>query len=139
MMILATRRRAPRPRRPPVARLPTGESALEAAFDFAWFAHRPAALAAVRPVKQYRFHATRKWRFDRAFVEARVAVELDGGTYNQGRHVRGAGFERDLEKLNAAALAGWLVLRYTTTMLRRDPKGMVDAVCQALVQRGVGA
>lgn len=59
------------------------------------------------------FHPTRKWRFDYAFPEYKVAVEIDGGLWTGGRHSGGAGQKRDLEKLNAAAELGWLVLHYT--------------------------
>jgi len=39
-----------------------------------------------------------------------LAVEVDGGTWTGGRHTRGAGFEADCEKLNAAVIAGFRVL-----------------------------
>ena len=45
-----------------------------------------------------------------------VAVEVDGGTWTGGRHVRGAGYRRDAEKLNAAAALGWFVYRLTPDM-----------------------
>jgi hypothetical protein len=62
------------------------------------------------------FHEYRKgrdWRFDFAWPELKVAVECDGGTRSGGRHVRPLGFEGDMDKLNAAALAGWTVVRVT--------------------------
>ena len=65
------------------------------------------------PETEYRFAPPRRWRFDFAWPDLRLAVELDGGTHTGGRHVRAAGYEADCDKLNAAALAGWLVLRFT--------------------------
>ena len=62
---------------------------------------------------EWPFHPTRKWRFDYAFPEYGVAVEIDGGLWTGGRHSGGTGQKRDLEKLNAAAQMGWLVLHYT--------------------------
>lgn len=62
-------------------------------------------------VEEYR-HG-RAWRFDFAWPAEKVAVECDGGTRTGGRHVRPLGFEKDAEKLNAAAIQGWLVLRFT--------------------------
>jgi len=47
-----------------------------------------------------------------------LAVEVDGGTWTGGRHTRGAGFEADCEKLNAAVIAGFRVLRFTGAMVR---------------------
>jgi hypothetical protein len=64
------------------------------------------------------FDAERKWRFDFAVPEAMVAIEIDGGIYSQGRHVRGSGFERDHQKLNRAVILGWRVLRFTRAMIR---------------------
>ena len=71
------------------------------------------------PVPEYRFHPLRKWRFDYAFPLHRVAVEIDGGLWTQGRHNRAAGYIADMEKLNAAALLGFRVLRYTPQQLNQ--------------------
>lgn len=62
------------------------------------------------PVSEFRFHPTRKWRFDWCFPERRLAVECDGALYVQGRHSRGAGREKDMEKLAEALCLGWRVL-----------------------------
>lgn len=63
------------------------------------------------PVAEYRFHASRKWRFDLAWPAQKVAAEVNGGVFVAGRHSRGAGQLADYEKLNAAALDGWAVLQ----------------------------
>ena len=65
------------------------------------------------PEREHRFHDTRKWRFDFAFVEDRLAVECDGGTHTQGRHTRAAGYAEDCRKMAEALLLGWRVLRVT--------------------------
>ena len=70
------------------------------------------------PEREYRFHRVRRWRFDFAWPEQMVAAEVDGGAWSGGRHTRGGGFERDLEKMNAAVLAGWRVVRVTGAMIR---------------------
>ena len=64
-------------------------------------------------VKEFRFHPTRRWRFDYAFPELKIAVEVEGGVYIQGRHTRGSGFIKDMEKYNTAASMGWTILRVT--------------------------
>lgn len=69
------------------------------------------------PVREYRFHDIRKWRFDFAWPEYKVALECEGGTWSRGRHTRGAGYQGDLEKYNQAAVLGWTVLRYTPGMM----------------------
>ena len=65
-------------------------------------------------VKEYKFHQTRKWRFDYDFPFLMIAVEVDGGVWTGGRHINPAGYINDMEKLNTAASMGWLVLRITT-------------------------
>lgn len=62
-------------------------------------------------VREHRFHPTRLWRFDVAFPEQRVAVEIDG----RGRHQTVDGVRKDCEKLNEAARLGWRVLRFPAT------------------------
>ena len=71
-------------------------------------------------VAEHRFHATRKWRFDYAVPSLRIALEVEGGVWTGGRHTSGAGFLRDIEKYNEAALNGWLVLRCTPKTLWSD-------------------
>lgn len=66
-----------------------------------------------KPVLEHRFHETRKWRWDLAWPEFKVAVECEGGVYTQGRHTRGKGFENDCEKASEGAAAGWLLVRAT--------------------------
>jgi very-short-patch-repair endonuclease len=70
-----------------------------------------------RPVREYRFHPSRKWRFDFAWPDVLLAVEVEGGGFSRGRHHRAAGFAADCEKYNAAALLGWRVLRFTPAMV----------------------
>lgn len=70
------------------------------------------------PVRELQFHPCRKWRFDFAWLEAMVAVEIDGATWTGGRHTRGKGYEADAEKLNEAALMGWTVIRVTGGQVR---------------------
>lgn len=64
-------------------------------------------------VAEYKFHPTREWRFDFAIPEAKVAIEVEGGLHNGGRHFRPEGILRDLEKYNEAAACGWRLIRTT--------------------------
>lgn len=70
------------------------------------------------PVPEYRFDPGRKWRIDFAFVAEKLAVEIEGGAWTQGRHTRGKGFLSDMAKYNALAVAGWSLLRFTPQQVR---------------------
>lgn len=65
------------------------------------------------PEAEWVFAPPRRWRFDFAWVDERVALEIQGGLFVQGRHTRGAALLKEHEKLNTAAALGWRVL-YTS-------------------------
>ena len=75
------------------------------------------AIGLPAPEPEHHFAPPRRWRFDFAWPDYNLAVEVEGGTWSRGRHTRGAGFEKDCEKYNEAALLGWTVLRFTTSMV----------------------
>ena len=91
-----------------------------------------AAAGLPRPEREHRFAPPRRWRFDFAWPARRIAAEVEGGTWSRGRHVRGRGFEADCEKYNAAALAGWRVLRFTGAMVEdgRALATIEEALCR---------
>lgn len=94
------------------------------------------------PEFEYRFHPTRKWRFDIAWDEVAITVgeamgyrsiqkvylEVQGGIWISGGHNRGAQMKKDWEKYNAATELGWrplfceprdLITKATAEMIRR--------------------
>ena len=71
------------------------------------------------PVREHRFHETRKWRFDFAYPSQKLAIEVEGGVWSGGRHTRGSGFTNDCEKYNAALMNGWRVYRCTPDMIKK--------------------
>lgn len=82
------------------------------------------------PTKEFRFDAQRKWRFDFAWTEHRVAVEVNGGRYAfaGGRHAS----DGDHEKLRRAAALGWRVLPVSPQALRDNPGSVMQDVREAL-------
>lgn len=86
------------------------------------------------PVTEHRFHPERKFRLDFAWEAQKVAVEVEGATWVKGAHSSGAGIQRDCEKSNLALLAGWRVLRFTSTMLDDNPGQCIALVRQLLSQ-----
>jgi very-short-patch-repair endonuclease len=55
----------------------------------------------------------RRFRCDFVWKPQRLVVEVEGGTFVQGRHTTGSGFAADAEKYNLLTLAGYRVLRVT--------------------------
>ena len=69
------------------------------------------------PERQYYFHPTRKWRVDFAWPEFMLIVELEGGVWVRGAHIRPGRFIKDCIKYNEAAVLGWVVLRVAGAMI----------------------
>ena len=66
---------------------------------------------------QYKFHPTRKWKFDVANPFYKIAIEVNGAIWTNGRHSRGSGLVKEYEKMRAAAALHWYVFAY-------DPKSI---------------
>lgn len=82
----------------------------------------------LKPEREYRFHSTRRWRFDFAWPLAQVAVELEGGSWVGGAHTRGAGFAKDCEKYNAATEMGWRIIRLTSDMISAEAMKQIEGM-----------
>lgn len=72
------------------------------------------------PVAEYRFWPGRKFAFDYAWPEVKVALEIEGAVYTQGRHTRGAGYVSDMRKYSEAAIRGWCLIRLTPDQLHQQ-------------------
>jgi very-short-patch-repair endonuclease len=83
---------------------------MSAAEDMLEFHIRAAKLP--EPVREFKFHPARRWRFDFCWPARMLAVEIEGGVWSGGRHTRGKGFTDDCTKYNQAVLLGWRVLRF---------------------------
>lgn len=68
--------------------------------------------------REYRFAHPRRWRFDFAWPDQKLAVEVEGLTPEGGRHQRIGGFQKDLEKYEAAVMRGWIVYRCSHKMIK---------------------
>ena len=62
--------------------------------------------------REYKFCPGRRWRAD-FYIRPMILVEVEGGNWNKGRHVRPIGFEEDAEKYDEAEILRFNVLRFT--------------------------
>lgn len=92
------------------------------------------------PLVEFKFHPIRKWRFDFAWPHSGlfqlgsrggVALEIQGGLWQAGRHNRAAGYLKDMEKFNEAQLMDWIVLL-------TDWKSVDSGEAFVLVKRAMG-
>ena len=85
------------------------------------------------PVREYRFHEKRMWRFDFAWPDHMVALEVEGILFGDGgRHQRGQGFANDCVKYLHAQHLGWLVVRVPSTWLSGGYSETMNLVEQVL-------
>jgi very-short-patch-repair endonuclease len=104
------------------------QSELEAHGVLTVFRHR----SLPRSVGQYRVQLPdRVVKLDRAWPEAKLAVELDGARHHTSPENRQADLARD----RALAAAGWIVLRFTYADVLRDPAGVRARVLQVYRMR----
>jgi hypothetical protein len=87
--------------------------------------------------KEIIFHPVRKWRFDYSWPELKVALEVHGGIFTNGRHTRGKGFTEDKVKMNAAQLLGWIVIEATTAHVKNGQ--MLTWITEAIALRAKNA
>jgi len=101
------------------------------------------ALKLPEAVRELRFHPTRRWRFDFAWQDLKLAVEVEGGAEMHGRrnrkgkvmksgHLTIKGFRGDCEKYNEASMLGWHVLRFSGAMIK-------DGTAIATIERAIKA
>lgn len=80
------------------------------------------------PVPEFIFHPTRKWRFDFAWPDHYIALEVEGGIFIGGRHSRGVGMQQDFTKYNEAAILGWRIIKVV-------PKELISSQTIKLLQK----
>ena len=73
-----------------------------------------------KPDLEFMFmYPMRKWRFDMAWPDKRLACEVEGITPEGGRHQRMRGYSEDCAKYSEAAIRHWRVIRVTSMMIKR--------------------
>ena len=70
------------------------------------------------PEREYRFSPPRRFKADFAYPDEMLLIEVEGGVWTRGRHTRGGGYSKDMEKYNLAATMGYRILRFTGDMIK---------------------
>ncbi len=65
------------------------------------------------PVPEHKFHPTRKFRFDAAWPDLKLGLDIQGSLWKMGGHNTGSGLSKDCEKFCLAAVMGWRVMPCT--------------------------
>ncbi len=68
----------------------------------------------------------RKHKADFVHLETKIMIEIEGGTWTNGRHVRGIGYAKDCEKYNLCTFLGWKIIRLTSNMITEDWIKLID-------------
>ncbi len=82
--------------------------------------------------REYKFDSSRRWRVDFVLHEYKIAIEVEGGTWVNGRHNRASSIEADMDKYNALAIHGWTLLRFSGSMIK---SGKAVTVIQNAIQK----
>lgn len=75
------------------------------------------------PERQYRAIPGRKFQADFAWPQYGLILEVEGGAFTGGRHTRGAGFVKDIEKYNLYAYHEWYLFRVIPSHIRAKKGG----------------
>lgn len=90
-----------------------------------------------KPEREHRFHPVRRFRFDFAWPDKKLAVEVEGILFGEGgRHQRGMGYANDCHKYNLAIEAGWTVMRVPSIWLKGG-YGEAMAVVEKVLREGL--
>lgn len=72
------------------------------------------------PETEYMFCPDRLWRADYCWIDHLLILETEGGIWTNGRHNRGSGFIKDIEKYNTMTVLGYRLLRVPTSDLCKN-------------------
>lgn len=76
--------------------------------------------------RQVEFCEGRKFAFDFCYKKLNIAIEIDGGQWMSGGGKHNT--VEDYNKLNIAAIHGYLLLRFKTEMVKKDPLGCIKQI-----------
>jgi len=75
---------------------------------------------------EYRFLSDRKFAFDFAILEPKIAIEYEGLNSEKSGHTTLLGYTSNTDKYNLAAADGWNLIRFTVLNYKTLPKRLDD-------------
>lgn len=88
------------------------------------------------PQRQHKFHPTRRFRLDFAWIDCKVAVEINGGTYTDvSRHNFGPAMHSEYDKHNLAVAYGWALLVFDSVHVSKHIEECLSIVGLVIQQR----
>jgi len=126
MSVAQARKAFPKAGIPKAKRQPRAKSYGEESFALQLHLMQLTFLQLPHFVREYRFDKIRRWKFDFAWPELRIGLEIEGlrksyvkgVPYALGRHCTFKGFEEDCIKYANAAYLGWTVLRFNQRLVK---------------------
>lgn len=86
--------------------------------------------------KELKFHPVRKWRFDFAIESINLAIEFEGGIFqNKSGHNTAKHYSKDTQKYAQATILGWSILRYTALTFKDAPGDLMNFYQQRVKNR----
>lgn len=72
--------------------------------------------AGINAEQQFRI-PPKKYLYDFHIIEEQLLIECQGGIWTSGKHTRGAGYEKDCQKMIYAQLCGYRIFYFTPGMI----------------------
>lgn len=91
-------------------------SKLESKFHDLWRQLHPS----IELIPEVKLIPQRRFRFDFVHLDSKVAIELNGGNFINGRHTRPVALNNEYEKLNLALLKGFRVFVLSSQMINEN-------------------
>lgn len=89
---------------------------------------RTLTINGIKYEEEYKFHPERKFRFDLAIIDEKIAIEYEGIFSQKSRHTSVKGYSTDADKYNLAQQLGWKVLRYTAMNFKNFDKDIKELI-----------
>lgn len=69
------------------------------------------------------------------FIPPHIVIEVEGGVWTGGRHTRGSGFVKDIEKYNLYTLNGYKLLRFSSSELTKKNLPKTISTIKQLIEQ----